>query len=501
MLNLEHLSRLTQNMSILIVEDETPLRESIHGFLEKLFAKVYSASDGQEGIKRFLEYHPDLIITDIMMPRMNGITMMEKIKEAASDQPFMVVSAFTETSYFLDAIRLGASGYIIKPIDFDQFLGTLFTVCSSINDSRQELYYRSELESKVAEQTEKIVINYEKTILSLVGLVEQRDTYTAGHSQRVAHYSQAIANALGYDDESCRILYQAGILHDIGKIGTPDAILLKPDRLNDIERNLAQDHVTNGYSILSTIPMYQNLASIVGAHHERWNGSGYPYALAGEEIPVLSRIMMIADTFDAMTSSRIYKPAKTVFNAIAEIKTLSGIDFDPSIVEIACEVLEKVYVPDEFTQHPRDILSIERLAYYFKDQITGVYGFDYLAYLAKHDPDRRRYTCACIFHLQGVEQINAQKGRSGGDKVLKKFAEMLSVMFPGTLTFRPYGICFVQLCPEGTCPINKEEQINDIPFLRENNLKIKYETFLLSGDDSLTRLYDALLVSYMCSIG
>jgi len=306
-------------------------------------------------------------------------------------------------------------------------------------------------------------------------------------------YTRSIAHALGLDEATCDLVYRAGILHDIGKIGTPDAILLKPSKLSNTERSMAEQHVSNGYTILSNIPMYHDLAPIVGAHHERWNGSGYPKHLVGETIPFLSRIMMLADSFDAMTSSRIYKPAKSVSQALSEIRSLSGVDYDPDLVSIACDVLEQVYTPDEFTQHPRDVLSIERLAYYFKDQITGSYGLNYMTFLAQHDPNHSRFTCACIFDLDGVESINTVSGRKTGDEILKEFADLLLLHYPDTLVFRPYGVRFVQLCPPGTCPINKSEQVNAEPFMLQNHLHARYQSHTLRDENGLQALYEALI--------
>jgi len=493
-MEIESLLRVTQNLSVLLVEDEIPLRESMGGFLTKLFSNVYFAEDGVQGIAQFEKYRPDIIISDIMMPNMNGITMLESIKKSFNEQPFLFISAFTETNYLLDAIRLGASGYIIKPVDYRQFLSALHSVCTTIDSLRKNVEYKNHLESMVKSQTEEIVENYEKTILSLVSLVEQRDTYTAGHSQRVALYSKAIAEALGIEKSTCELLYQAGILHDIGKIGTPDAILLKPSKLTSLERSLAEQHVSNGNAILSVIPMYRILAPIVASHHERWNGKGYPSQLKGEDIPFLSRIMMIADTFDAMTSSRIYKPAKTVKNALDEIRSLSGIDFDPCLVKVACDVLEKHFVADEFSQHRHDILSIERLAYYFKDQITGALNIDYLSYISKHNPNKEIYSSACFINLEGIDQINTLLGRRKGDEFLQQFADLLSKMYPKSTLFRPYGTTFIQLCPEGSCPVDKKQTIDQQPLLKNNNITIHYTKYPLTKENGiLEHLYDYLI--------
>ncbi|MEA3352637.1 MAG: HD domain-containing protein [Campylobacterota bacterium] len=259
----------------------------------------------------------------------------------------------------------------------------------------------------------KMMKNYEETILGFVKMIEQRDPYTAGHTARVAKYSQMIAKDMGYEQDKIDKLYKASILHDIGKISTPDSVLLKPSRLNRLEYELIQEHVSVGYEMLKSIEFYKDLADIMHFHHEHYDGSGYPLGLKGEEIPQLSAIMAVADAFDAMTSTRIYKKRKNVDEAIKELISLKGIQFNPKVVDCAVEVLKDVQNDTTINQDPKTDIEVERLAYFYKDSLTGLYNENYLELLLnqKEYNDERRY---CIFL-----QIRAYKDHQVLSAVMK----------------------------------------------------------------------------------
>jgi putative nucleotidyltransferase with HDIG domain len=182
---------------------------------------------------------------------------------------------------------------------------------------------------------------YEEGIYGLVDLVEQRDTYTAGHSKRVAEYSIMIAKEMGYKKEILDLLYKAGMLHDIGKIVTPDSVLLKPEKLTKNEFELIQEHVTTGYEFLKNMDAYKNIAEIIRYHHEKYDGTGYVEGIKGYEIPILSAIQAVADAFDAMTTNRIYKGRKDVATALKKIKELSGKQFNPKVARHTLKVVSE----------------------------------------------------------------------------------------------------------------------------------------------------------------
>ena len=337
------------NISILYVEDGDDLRDTTAVYFKKIFNNVKLDKDCKESLKYYKDGNFDIVISDIQMPKMNGIALAEKIKELNNEQEIIFISAYAETNYFVDAIRLGVSDYIIKPIDFVQVNKTLLKISKRIKTVHENIEYKNHLEYMVEKRTEQNnalekekLKNYENTLKALIELIDGRDTYTGGHSQRVANYSQLIAKAQGFSPEDCKLIYKAGVMHDIGKVSIPDAILLKPTKLDKIEYQLIQEHVKIGYDLLSHIPMYKDISDIILYHHERHNGKGYPNGLKGDEIPPLVRIMCIADTFDAMTTNRIYKSRRTTKEAVNEIKKLSGVEFHPDTVKVAVKVLSRV---------------------------------------------------------------------------------------------------------------------------------------------------------------
>lgn len=265
-------------------------------------------------------------------------------------------------------------------------------------------------------------------------MVERRDSYTAGHSQRVAEYSKQIALEMGYPPDKYDLIYRAGLLHDIGKIATPDSILLKPSHLDSLERELIKEHVNVGVDMLSEIPMFDTIVPIIKSHHERYAGEGYPQKLRGEEIHELGKIMIVADAFDAMTTSRIYKARKNVDEALTEIESLSGSQFDPEIVPYARKVFQNLKVQEQITQLPTNVLEEERFAYFYKDPVTGFYNQRYLDLILLKNSYSHLYRCVNVVSLHHFREYNDAHGWDMGNKLLADVADAIREGFPG-LTF------------------------------------------------------------------
>lgn len=295
--------------------------------------------------------------------------------------------------------------------------------------------HRNAVTRLIAERT----ANYEETIFTFVDMIEQRDTYTAGHTERVADYSRKIARKMGLPPEEINRLYKAAVLHDIGKIATPDSVLLKPGKLGVLDHDLIKLHAVAGHEMLSNIEMYKDLAEIILHHHERYDGTGYPGRVQGENIPLLSRIMSVADAFDAMTTTRIYKARKDIAQALAELRTLAGSQFDPAVVAVAVKVLAQVQVPPSITQAPRTELEKKRFSYFFNDKLTGLYNEDYLRIILQNNQDRYEYKCLHILHLRNMPEYNRERGWEQGNLVFLEFAAELAAHFPEALLFRAYG--------------------------------------------------------------
>lgn len=297
----------------------------------------------------------------------------------------------------------------------------------------------------------------QEVIGMLSTLVEEKDAYTSGHSKRVALYSSKIAKALGLEEQQQTLIYQAGLLHDIGKILTPESILLKPRKFNQREYTMIKRHAEDGEKMVSAISIFSSYSNIIRHHHERYDGKGYPDELAGEEIPLLSRIMSVADAFDAMTTNRIYKSRKTIEHAVEELKRCAGTQFDPRIVDKAIgvfidskELVTIAQAPEARTIHE------ERFAYFFKDALCGVYSSEYLNYFLNENKDTKRFQCCYFIQLHGMHFYNERFGWSLGDAALKEIALRIKALFSSEFVFRVFGDDFIVLNPLHV-EINKEE--------------------------------------------
>ena len=335
--------------------------------------------------------------------------------------------------------------------------------------------------------TEEKLRHYEQTLFSMIDLIESRDSYTAGHTKRVAHYSAIIAEAMGYDAESVEKLQRAAMLHDIGKIQTPDAILLKPGSLSGYEHELIQEHVVTGYNMLRKIDMYRELAEIMRHHHERHDGSGYPDGIGGEEIPQLSRIMIVADAFDAMTTSRIYKPRMQIQTALEELRRCAGSQFHPEVVEHAVRVLATVTL-DPVHQLPTNRIDNERLAYFYKDKLTGTFSYDYLQVVLNNPEVFGTFRYACVVYLRGFSKLNREKGWSYGDRFLGFFGAYLNDAYPSAMVFRRFGDDFFILSNRplecGTATFEQKSPIRN-EALGVSLLAIDLETERLKSIDDI----------------
>lgn len=293
---------------------------------------------------------------------------------------------------------------------------------------------------------ESKIKDYEQHIFSLVNILERRDSYTAGHTQRVANYSVLIAKKMGFSKEKIDDLYRACMLHDIGKISTPDSILLKPGKLTSLEYEIIKEHVVVSYELLVKVDIYKDIAEIVRHHHEHYDGSGYPQGLKGDEIPMLSHIMTVADSFDAMTTNRIYKARKSREVALEELNSLGSIQFHSEVVKAAIVALKDVEIELNITQRPKTKIEKERFSYFYKDLTTGAYNKEYLEFLlAYNNTDEFDIACGYAIYLNNFSLYNKNNSWSNGDKLLKKFAQALEEINESDLVFRVYGDDFILL--------------------------------------------------------
>lgn len=336
--------------------------------------------------------------------------------------------------------KIGVVGiYSKRPRGFEpEEINILANMCSDISISINAQIKKEDIERMEIEK----VTNYEETILAFVDMIEQRDTYTAGHTIRTATYCKLIAQELNIVPEEIVILEKAAILHDIGKIATPDSILLKPTRLSALEYELIKQHSEAGYQMLSKIDMYKNLATIIRYHHARYDGKGYPRTNHSEDVPFLSYILMLADAFDSITTNRIYKPRKSIEDALVEIKYNSGTQFHPLVVEGALKSLKNIHIKETY-QFPKTDLEKKRFSYFFQDGLTGLYNESYLYAFLTTNHQNQDFTYLYYIELNNFSQYNKKVGWEIGNILLKAIASFLESEIKNSFLFRFHGDDFI----------------------------------------------------------
>ncbi|HEY6008462.1 MAG TPA: HD domain-containing phosphohydrolase [Geobacteraceae bacterium] len=333
---------------VLVVDDEEFLRSIVRERLELAGYIVEEASNGIDALDMLESRGPyNVLLTDIRMPVMDGIALLGEWGKRSPGAAGIVMSANAELDTAVHALKMGACDYITKPFNVDVLLITIENALRKKDLERQLDDYRVNLEEKVKEQTDIINSMYVRSIDAMIKALEAKDFYTRGHSQRVTLYSMAIATELEMTGQEMEDLHRASVLHDLGKIGVREAVLNKPGRLTGKEFEEIVRHPETAVRILEPIPFFLPLLPAIMHHHERFDGKGYPSRLAGRDIPLASRIMTIADTFDAMTSTRAYRKALPVSVAIDEVRRCSGTQFDPEIVPAFLACQSKIVIPGD----------------------------------------------------------------------------------------------------------------------------------------------------------
>lgn len=324
---------------------------------------------------------------------------------------------------------------------------------------------------------------YEESMYALVHMMEKRDSYTAGHSKRVAEYSKMLVLALGYTYDDADYIYKAGMLHDIGKIEIPDAILLKPDTLTPQEYSLIKYHSEASFELLKHEP-FAVLSKVVLHHHEHYDGRGYPDGLVGDDIPFFSQVITVADAFDAMTTNRAYRKSLTRTEALAILEKESGKHFNPRIVKVAQKVFETVQLPENTTQMPKDLLEEMRFSYYFKDQLTGHYNLNYLKFIFAH-LDLCKNKMIRIDHLNCIDftSFNKKYGWKKGDELLCSIAHVIKETYPNAVIMRVYSDNFFVLHLDKFIPMSYELVYN---LVEKNGLQVVYKHLDLDTDEAIS---------------
>jgi len=320
--------------TILAVDDDRTNLQIVRDVLEKDY-DLQLAISGEMALRFVSRRRPDLILMDLMMPGIDGKETMRRIRMENANRkiPFVFLTANQSPEEEAACLDMGASDFISKPI--------VPTVLERRISRIMELEeFHHDLQAKVEEKTRQYQELALESIFAIVNIIEAKDEITEGHSVRVAGYSMALAKAMGYDDERVEEVYQTGLLHDVGKIGIPDLILKKEGKLTNEEYGEIKEHTSIGGHILAAIETMGYLADGAKYHHERYDGTGYPQGLKGDEIPEIGRIIAVADVFDALVSKRHYKEPMDIETAKQEIIRGSGTQFDPKIVEVFLRLME-----------------------------------------------------------------------------------------------------------------------------------------------------------------
>jgi putative nucleotidyltransferase with HDIG domain len=336
---------------ILVVDDEEAIREIVCSMLTAAGYRCGQASSGLTALALLESGETfDLMLSDLMMADLDGIGLLERTKERFPDMPVVMVTAVHDISVALAAIRNGAYDYLLKPFEREQLLATVRRALENRRLKLENHAYQTGLEAQVAARTQQLQQtmfdlerSYDITLEALGDALDLKDAETEGHSKRVTAFTIAIARAMEVPKEQITVIARGAFLHDIGKMAIPDAILRKPGALTPDEITIMREHCYRGYQLLKRITFLAEASEIVYSHQERYDGTGYPRGLKGEEIPIGSRIFSVADTLDAITSDRPYRAAQTVGAAREEIKRWSGRQFDPNVVKVFLSMPENIW--------------------------------------------------------------------------------------------------------------------------------------------------------------
>jgi response regulator RpfG family c-di-GMP phosphodiesterase len=334
---------------VLIVDDDPQVREVLHQIFLSAGYRCLLACDGQEGLTTFRAWHPPLTVTDLKMPVMDGMALLGALRQEDPNSAVIVLTGAADMKTAIDSLKLGAHDFIMKPVNLDELLISADRALERRQLLMERREYQELLERRVEEATRDLEAAYRQlqdtyrtTLEALGSALDTRDVGTEAHSRRVHGYALSTAREYGLDDHQMIDLAHGVLLHDIGKIGIPDAILLKPGPLTPEEWKTMRTHPEIGARLIESVPFLRGAIPVVRHHHERWDGTGYPDGLAGRDIPLGARIFAVVDAFDAMTFDRPYSKAISFDAARAEIRRCAGSHFDPGVVEAFMRIPDAV---------------------------------------------------------------------------------------------------------------------------------------------------------------
>jgi putative two-component system response regulator len=338
---------------ILVVDDQLQNVELLEAQLVPLGYEIIRAANGKDALTIITGNEIDLMLLDIMMPGMDGFEVIRRVRQGTKTRllPIILVTALRETEDRIKGIEAGCDDFISKPVDKMELFARVRSLLKVKDYNDLMLNYRKELESEVTARTEQLKKALERiktasldTIYRLSVASEYKDEDTGAHIKRMSRYSVAVARRMGLDENTIETILYSAPMHDLGKIGIPDQILMKPAILDPAEWKIMKMHTVIGAKILqgSDAEFIKSGESIALSHHEKWDGSGYPNGVKGQEIPIAGRIVAIADVFDALTSKRPYKEPFTIEKSLAIVKEGRGTHFDPDVVDAFFDIQEEI---------------------------------------------------------------------------------------------------------------------------------------------------------------
>jgi cyclic di-GMP phosphodiesterase len=353
---------------VLVIAEQAHFRATLHGMLQEADHVTVLSGAGPEAVTHLEKDGAyDLVLADLSMAEAEALGLLERMRQIEPDTPLVLLTASYEVKSAIAAVHHGVYDYLLKPFEKDQLLATVKRAVDYRRLLQQNASYRQDLEQMVNARTGMLhqaimdlERSYDITLEALGDALDLKDAETEGHSKRVTAFTIALARGAGIAAQQIPVIARGAFLHDIGKMAIPDAILLKPSKLQADEQKIMREHCARGYQMLRKIPFLQEAAEIVYSHQEHYDGSGYPRQLKGEEIPLGARIFAIADTLDAITSDRPYRKAATFGQARLEIKRCAGTQFDPKVVEVYLSLPDQLWedLRAEITQQAKRLAPV-----------------------------------------------------------------------------------------------------------------------------------------------
>jgi diguanylate cyclase (GGDEF)-like protein len=444
---------------VLVIDDDEAPREMLKDFCESMGYRVQVFAE-PEGAKEYFKTNPefDLIILDVFIRGKSSLWFVDYLKSTSyAEIPVIIISGAISPEYIHEALSKGVYDFVAKPFTLQQMKERMENALHYCLNIKQSKKYFIHIESLLKERTAMLEQLAFQSVKALANAIEARDPYTRGHSDRVATFSVKIAEALGFEEEALTKLNLAGLLHDVGKVGIPDLILLKPGKLTDFEYMIMKNHSNMSALIVSEVTPLKGIIPWIKHHHENFDGSGYPDKLPEGEIPFESQIIAVADNYDALSSLRPYRKKMGKSDVISYINSEFGKKFDPKLKDTALRVLGEIEEKEEIKSSISPYIEKFREAMVYIDFLTGLYWYPYLKNYIKERIATKQPFFLVYIDIEGISQINKRFGRIKGDEIIVKTAHTLqTVFFSPSVVVRAGGDDFVIYDPGDTSGINNK---------------------------------------------